>query len=121
MQFPVPCILITLNSICYHIVRTISYSYIVLTFIGTQALRFYLEPTLLIYSHKYFSYAIFSIVSEPSSQREAWLLIAQYQIFKILGVPAIHLVFYYILLYNETVKICLPLFYFLLIFNLFTA
>ena len=57
-------------------VRTISYSYIVLPFIRTIALRFHLKPTLLVYSLVYFSLTILSIVSKPfTCLWVTWLLI----------------------------------------------
>lgn len=52
-------------SIYYYIVRTISYLYIVLSFIKTLPLRFHLKSTLLSSSLRFFFLTMISIVSEP--------------------------------------------------------
>lgn len=52
-------------SIYYYIVRTISYLYIVLSFIKTLPLRLHLKSTLLSSSLRFFFLTMISIVSEP--------------------------------------------------------
>ena len=89
-------------SICFHIEQTISYSYTLLPYIGTLPF-----PSTWMYSTRFslwsFSIDTLSIVVEPYSYKESWLLITIS--IKDLGFPAIREVFHIILLLYATIFI----------------